>query len=264
MKLVIKLSYLGTRFHGSQIQPNQRTVTGVLKEVLREVYGADCTVCGCSRTDAGVHAKEYYMMADFTASDAVPLPVPLSRAPMVLNNFLPEDVSVLDVFYPAEGFHPRFSAVAKEYRYLIRNSRVKDPFLYRRALLYKRPLDEKLLDAAAADFLGTHDFTAFMAQGSDVSTTQRTVHYARVTREGDGDDVVFTVCADGFLYNMVRIMTGTLLYIAEGKIPADGIPHIIASKDRARAGVNVPPHGLYLSRVDYGTVPIRRDETAQN
>ena len=252
IRIVLKLSYVGTCFHGSQIQPRERTVSGVLKTALRQAYGADCTVCGCSRTDAGVHAREYYMMAEL-ADGANRLPS--DRAPLVLNHLLPGDVAVQEVFIPSRDFHPRFSAVAKEYCYCIRNSTEKDPFLYRRALFYKPHIDEDKLNVSAQDFLGTHDFSAFMAQGSDAKTTVRTVRYAQVRRQGD--DVTFTVCADGFLYNMVRIMMGTLLYINEGKIPADGLGDIIASGRRGRAGVTVPPHGLYLTQVEYGDAAVR-------
>ena len=166
-----------------------------------------------------------------------------------MNTYLPFDIVVLSCEVVDDDFHARFSCKGKEYEYVVWNTPVRDPFLHKRAYHYKYPLDADFLDKQAKDLLGTHDFTCFMAAGSDAKTTVRTISRADVRREGD--KVIFTFGADGFLYNMVRIMTGTLLYIASGKIKPGSIPAIIESKDRLQAGITVPGDGLYLNRIYY-------------
>ncbi len=152
----------------------------------------------------------------------------------------------------SDTFHPRYDVKYKEYVYKIHASDVRDPFLVGRAMSYKHPIGDEVLcrmQEAALDFCGEHDFSAFMAAGSKVQSTVRRVEYARLKREGDL--ITFTVAADGFLYNMVRIMVGTLIDVAEGRIAPDAIPAILASRDRSLAGPTAPPSGLYLNRVVY-------------
>ena len=244
MNYLLELSYSGVKYSGFQIQKNAKTVAGELTRASTLRFGCPCKVNGCSRTDAGVHANQFYAAVNLCGEGNK---VPTERIPAAVNCLLPYDIAVKSASVVPDGYNPRFEAVCKEYKYVIYNSPYKNPFFHKLKLPYGRPLDAAALDNEAKDFIGEHDFSAFMASGSDVMTTVRTVFSASVER--DGDDVIFTVSADGFLYNMVRIMTGTLLYIAEGKIPYGSIPGIIESKNRAKAGITVSADGLYLNKV---------------
>ena len=238
------IAYSGVNYSGFQIQKNAKTVAGELTRASKLLFGCECKIQGCSRTDAGVHARQFYCSVHTTdgAND-----VPPERIPAAMNCLLPYDIAVLNAKKAPDGYNPRFETAYKEYCYVIYNKAEKDPFSYKLKLPYPYPLDAEALDKEAKDYIGEHDFTSFMASGSDVVSTVRTVYDASVRREGD--DVIFTVSADGFLYNMVRIMTGTLLYISEGKIDKGSIPDIIKAKDRTRAGLTVSPDGLYLNKV---------------
>ncbi len=242
-RILLTLRYDGTHYHGWQVQPNGVTVQQTLQDAIERITGVRSGVIGCSRTDAGVHA----MMFCCTFDTETPLRGDkLCRA---LNAVMPFDIAVTDAKEVPADFHPRYDAKGKRYIYRIYNGRVRDPFSLTTAVHVNRPLDDALMDRAAKAFLGTHDFAAFCAAGSSVEDTVRTVTEATVTREGDR--VTFTVAADGFLYNMVRIMAGTLLDIADGRIDPDELPAIIASGDRSRAGKTAPAHGLHLAQVFY-------------
>ena len=237
------MRYDGTAYHGWQVQENAVTVQQIFQDALEALFGARLSVTGCSRTDAGVHALMY--CCNFRTDSAISC----EKLPLALNAHLPDDVGVYACREVPADFHARYSCIAKRYQYRLHNSPCRDPFFVGRAAPYKTPLDADFLHRQAQDFLGTHDFAAFAAAGGSVEDTVRTVQDARVFRMGDV--VCFEVQADGFLYNMVRIMTGTLLGIAEGKIPAGSIPQILRSLDRSRAGVTAPPQGLYLKEVLY-------------
>lgn len=241
--LLLTLRYDGADYHGWQVQNNARTVQSVFQEALEKVLGERPDIKGCSRTDSGVHARR------FCVSMKTEKRIPCEKLIPALNVNLPEDIAVISCREVGEDFHARYSAKGKRYVYVIHNSPVRDPFLSRRALEHKTRLDETEMDRAAQFFTGTHDFAAFCSAGSKVTDTVRTVSLAHVHREGDM--VYFTVAADGFLYNMVRIMTGTLLEVSAGKIKAEEMPDIIDSLDRSRAGVTAPPWGLYLDEVFY-------------
>ena len=152
-----------------------------------------------------------------------------------------------------EDFHARYDCKGKEYEYVLHNSEIKNPFYKDTAYRHWYPIDEKKLDKAAQNFVGEHDFKAFCSTACEKENTVRTIHYFHVRREGDL--IIFNVSGNGFLYNMVRIMVGTLLFINEGKIPEDAVPEILKSKDRTLAGKTVPPQGLYLNKVYYGDEP---------
>lgn len=241
--LILKLQYDGSRYHGWQRQNNAISVQGVLEQAIEKLFSAHCTVYGCSRTDAGVHANEYF--CNFRTDKNIPCDAVI-RA---MNSYLPYDVAVLDCREAADDFHARFHCVSKEYIYRIWNSPLKNPFTATTMYHYRYRLDEKILNEAAKDYIGTYDYSAFCASGSSVEDTVRTVMNASVKRQND--EVVFTVEANGFLYNMVRIMVGTLLNINEGKIDGNAIKNIILSGDRTLAGVTAPPQGLYLNKVHY-------------
>ena len=241
--LRLRITYNGSAYHGWQIQNNAVTVQGTLEAVIEKIFGKHLTVYGCSRTDTGVHANEYY--CNFRTEKNMPCET-VVRA---LNAKLPLDIVVLRCEEVPLEFHARFDTKSKEYIYKIWNSEVRNPFLLDTVFQYKYKLDEAELDKAAKDFIGTYDFASFCASGSSVQDTTRTVFDASVTR--DGDMVIFKVSGDGFLYNMVRIMVGTLIYINEGKIGKSDIKDIILSLDRTKAGKTVSPEGLYLNKVNY-------------
>ena len=242
--LLLTLCYDGRRFHGWQIQQNAYTVQEALQTALSQIIGDGFDVKGCSRTDSGVHANMYCVSLK-TAH-----PIPCVRLKAALNRWLPLSVAVTDCVEVGADFHARYSCKSKEYIYKIWNSEVRSPFLEGYALHYRYPLDAALLNEAAQAYVGRHDFTSFCTlDNREQGDMTREVKLFSVTR--DGDMVTMRVEADGFLYNMVRIMVGTLLRIAQRKIPPDGIPAILEKKDRKYAGPTAQACGLYLNRVYY-------------
>ena len=241
--IALKLTYNGTAYHGWQVQKNASSVCETLQKAIGKVCGGTVRLTGCGRTDAGVHAERY--VANFRTDSRIPL----DRLPFAINTHTPEDIAVREAVEVPEGFNAIGSCRRKEYTYRIYNSRFKDPFYVDRAYFYPKRLDEGLLDRAAQMFVGTHDFRAVRSVGTETKTTVRTVYWCGVTRRGDLLEL--KVCADGFLYNMVRAITGTVLYAAEGKFAPEDIPAILESGDRTLAGPTVPPGGLYLTRIWY-------------
>ncbi|MBQ8414584.1 MAG: tRNA pseudouridine(38-40) synthase TruA [Clostridia bacterium] len=247
MKYFAKIKYLGTAFHGFQVQPGLRTVQGELNEALNQAFGHPCKVTGCSRTDAGVHANEFCLTVECNGGT-----IPADKLPIAVARFLPED---LCLFYAEEcddDFHPRYDVKEKEYLYRIINRPIYDPFEFGRAWFLSRPItDEGLerMNKAAECFIGKQDFSAFMSEGSDVTDTVRNVTALSINKIGDLIEI--RISADGFLYNMVRIIVGTLTEVAFGRIFPDEIREIIASCDRSRAGMTAPAEGLYLNKVIY-------------
>ncbi len=241
---LIKLSYDGAAYHGWQIQENALTVQQVFQEALQKITGLTEDIKACSCTDTGVHARE------FCVSLKTESPIAPERLLAALNHYLPEDVAVRSVEPVPLDFHARYSCKGKEYVYQIWNHPVRDPFLKGRALHYWYPIDEELLNRAAVHYLGAHDFSSFCTlDRREKGDLTRTVFTSKVERAGDL--VTFTVAADGFLYNMVRIMVGTLLRVQQGKFSPEDIPSILAAKDRKAAGPTAPACGLYLNRVFY-------------
>lgn len=239
----LNISFDGSMYHGYQTQKNGDTVQARLEKAVSELSGKTTIVTGCSRTDAGVHAREF--IVNFKTESEIPC----QNFRYALNCLLPGDIAVNEVTDVPETFHSRFDAVKKEYCYEILNTPVKNPFYRSYAFFYPRALDVSLMNEAAAFFVGTKDFKAFMAQGSTIRETVRTIFEAKT--EQQGDIIRFTVSGDGFLYNMVRIMAGTLLYVSEGKLKKDDLPELIANGDRTQLGKTMPPQGLYLNRVFY-------------
>ncbi|MBQ7226044.1 MAG: tRNA pseudouridine(38-40) synthase TruA [Clostridia bacterium] len=250
-KVLLTVSYNGRAYHGYQLQDELPTVSLMLNRAAREAFGFECNVTGCSRTDAGVHALGFCATVE-PKSSGDEITVPIDKVPIAMNIKLPPDIAVLSAKEVEESFHPRYDVVKKEYVYKIHASRIKNPFYEGLALEYGREIsDEGVLkmDKAAKHFIGTHRFDAFMAQGSQIEDTERTVFDAKVIR--NGDLVEFTVSADGFLYNMVRIMVGTLLRVECGKLKPEEIPSIIESRNRENAGFTAKPDGLYLNKIFY-------------
>lgn len=252
MKLFLKISFLGTNYCGYQVQNNAVTVQQTLNEASEKLFGYECDIVGCSRTDSGVHANEFCLTVSKKGENALLHSIPLEKIPTAFNSLLPDDISVIEAGMVDDDFHARYDVKYKEYIYKIWNGKVKNPFLGDRAYHCPFHLDRdavEKMDRAAQMFIGKHDFTAFMAKGSKITDATRTVLYACVYSEDD--TVVFKVAADGFLYNMVRIMAGTLVDVARNNISVDGISDIINSKKRGSAGATAPACGLYLNKVSY-------------
>ena len=241
--LKVRIGYRGTAYHGFQRQENAVSVQNILEDRLSSLTASQVRINGCSRTDTGVHANE------FIFSFKTESMIPCSSIVRGMNSLLPDDIAVFDCEEAEEDFHARYSCKGKEYVYKILNRAVPDPFLYDLALHYPFAMDADKMNRAAEYIVGTHDFTSFCGSLGAKEDSVRTVFDSHVDRAGDM--VTLTVSGDGFLYNMVRIIAGTLIYVNEGKFSPEDIPAIIESRDRSRAGITAKPHGLYLNRVYY-------------
>ncbi len=239
----ITLSYDGTSYHGFQIQKNAVTIQQTVQDAVKKITGQHCTLIGCGRTDAGVHAASY------TANFFTDSSIPADKVCLALNSVLPDDIVCTASYEENADFHSKNSALKKHYTYKILNSQIPDPFWRNYAWHWKYGLDIEKMKAAAAPFVGTHDFLGFASAGFSVKTTVRTIYSLDVSEKGN--IVTVDVTGNGFLYNMVRIITGTLVFAGCGRTDPSDIPDIIASRDRTRAGITAPPQGLYLTEVIY-------------
>lgn len=239
------VQYDGTHFSGFQIQPNGRTVQEEIEKGLAKMHkGNEVTIHASGRTDAGVHA--YGQVIHFDS----PLPVPEGKWVEAMLPYLPEDIRIMEVKIVSNDFHARYQTKQKEYRYRMLNRTDQDVF--RRHITYHVPhtLDVEAMKQACLEFEGTHDFTSFCSKKTTLKGDKiRTVYKAEI-QEVD-DELLFRFVGSGFLYNMVRIMVGTLLEVGKGKRNAADIKKILQEKDRDKAGKTVPPHGLFLWKVDY-------------
>ncbi len=240
----LKLSYLGTAYHGWQRQKNGVTVQQRLEEAVEKTCSVKAHVSGCGRTDAGVHAEGY------VASVRMDCSIPLDRLPFALNARLPDDIVVHAAHRVPPDFDARFSCLSKEYTYRIHNSPTRDPFLTDRAWFYPQALDVERMARAARYFVGEHDFSAVRSIGTPVRSPVREIYYLDVERRGELIEIFAR--ANGFLYNMVRAIAGTLVFVGNGKLDPDAIPAILESKDREAAGPTAPACGLYMTALDYG------------
>jgi tRNA pseudouridine38-40 synthase len=244
--LKLTLQYDGTNFVGWQRQAEGTSIQGLVEDALTPIAGSRVVVHGAGRTDAGVHALGQVATASL---DTTLEPTTLARA---LNAVLPTEVRVLSVEDVPTEFHARFSAVGKAYEYRIVNAPIVSPFIVRYAWHVPQPLDVASMKAAACGLVGQHDFAAFQAAGSAVSSTVRVIHRIDwLEGEGHSSPMVMRIAGDGFLRHMVRNIVGTLIEVGLSRWPADRVAEILASGDRARAGPTVPPHGLFLIRVEY-------------
>lgn len=242
--LLLHIGYDGRNYHGWQIQKNASTVQEVFQKALLKILDEKVDIKGCSRTDSGVHAYDYCI--SFKTSHSIPC----ERLVAALNRHLPKDIAVFSCEEVPKDFHARYSCKGKEYIYKIWNRDTRDPFLNGYVYHYRYPIDEKQLNKAAKAFIGTHNFASFCTLDRRKSENMtRTVRKAEVERRGNM--VLFAVEADGFLYNMVRIMVGTLLRISQGKIKENEICDIIRQENRNCAGPTAIPDGLYLNKVYY-------------
>lgn len=241
--IALKLMYNGTAYHGWQVQKNAVTVEETLEKALSTVVCHPVKCTGAGRTDAGVHAETY--IANFRTTSRIPC----DRIPLAVNTRLPDDIVVVKATEVPEDFNAIGSCIKKEYTYRIYNSRLGNAFYVNRAWFYPKHLDEAVMQRAADCFVGTHDFSAVRAVGTDVRSPIRTVYYFDISRTGDL--IECKVCANGFLYNMVRAMVGTCVYAAEGKFAPEEVSAILESKNRTAAGPTVPPGGLYMTKLWY-------------
>ncbi len=241
--IALLTEYDGTGFHGWQSQKGLRNVQDEIRKAIRRCTGDDVKLYGCSRTDTGVHATGH--VSNFMSATRIPA----DKIPLALNSFLPPDISIRMAADVPADFHARFSAVGKRYRYRILYGPVRPALDRSRVCHVTRPVDAGAAARAAGAFEGTHDFKAFMASGGEVRSTVRTIHSLRVETAGPETDLV--IHGDGFLYNMVRIIAGTLYAAGTGAVRPEDISAIIASRDRKMAGKTLPAHGLYLEEVFY-------------
>lgn len=242
-RLLVTIRYDGSAYHGYQVQSNALTVQEVFQNAVQNVFGKRLDVKGCSRTDSGVHANMYCISFDTDMN------ISNESVILALNTYLPEDVAAYDCKEVDMDFHPRYNCKSKEYIYKIYNGKYRNPFYAKYALWYRWNIDAEYLNNEAQAFVGKYDYSGFCSIKSDVEDTVREIYSCKVWCEDDF--VYFKVCGDGFLYNMVRIMVGTLLFVSEGKIKSGELKSIILSKDRKKAGKTAPPQGLYLNNVSY-------------
>ncbi len=241
LKLIIQ--YDGTNYHGWQIQENAVTIQETVENAIKKLTGVRPKLSGCGRTDTGVHAENY--VCSFKTESTISC----DRFPYAINRFLPDDIVCIGAEEMPSDFDAHKSAVGKTYTYKILNSQYPNVFFNNRAWHYRYELDIEKMKKAAKSFLGTHDFIGFAAAGFTVKTTVRTIHNVEIIKEGDL--VMIKITGDGFLYNMVRIIAGTLVFAGNGKINWEDMSDIIDSCDRKRAGITAPACGLYLSEVYY-------------
>jgi tRNA pseudouridine38-40 synthase len=243
----LTLAYDGTDFAGWQRQPNKRTVQGELERIVAQVTGQPTPCIASGRTDAGVHALG--QVVSFTSSTWLAPPA-LAKA---LNAELPDDMLVFDVAKAPDGFHAQRDALRKRYRYVIEDGRLRDLFDRKYVWHIYRRLDEDAMRRAAGPLVGRHDFASFETAGSQRLTTTRTVYDLLVERRHDGltDRICIEVEADGFLYNMVRNIVGTLVAVGKGKESVTFAADALAALDRTKAGMSAPPQGLFLVGVQY-------------
>ncbi len=250
MKYMIEIRYVGDNFHGFQYQNGDRTVQGELTSVFSDFFGVPTNITGCSRTDSGVHANSFFITAEPTGEGANTISP--DKLPVAIAHLMPSDVSVIFARTVSDDFHVRYNVKSKEYLYRIYCDEAPDPFLYKRAWQLRARVGDsqlKRMRDAAKYIVGKHDFTSFMAQGSKIVDATRTVFSLDIERNGKFIDI--RISADGFLYNMVRIIVGTLVDVALGRTEPSEIKTVIEAKNRSLAGFTAPPYGLYLNSVVY-------------
>ncbi len=242
----LTLAYKGTNYSGWQVQKNAIGVQSVVQDGVERLFGKRYSVTGCSRTDSGVHANGYVCHIETEK------PFDVNKLPQALNMHLPRDIAVIAAREVEDSFHARYSALGKEYVYILSDSPIRSPFWEGLLYRYQFPVDAERANELAQAFVGKKDFRSFMSAGSKITDTVRTVHYFRVSREADR--VIITVAADGFLYNMVRIMVGTLLKALKNGLDIEAV---IKAESRDMAGPTAPAEGLYLNRVFYSETDIK-------
>ena len=242
-RILLTIGYDGTAYSGWQFQENGPSIQDEVEKALRAALGEFVRVTGASRTDAGVHARGQRAHFDTAAS------IPPEKYPFVLNRYLPEDIRVTAARQVDKDFHARFMAVGKWYTYRIRNAPHPDALFHRMEAHVPVRLDENAMRESGQALLGTHDFSAFAAAGGQAKTTVRTIDGFFLERRGD--EIILRIHGDGFLYNMVRNIAGTLIDVGHGRLDGECIARAIQSKNRLDLGVTAPAKGLELTRVEY-------------
>ncbi len=243
MRIKLTIAYDGTAYHGFQCQTNGVAIQDVVNQACSELFGTEIKTIGASRTDAGVHARGNVAVFDVETKIAP------SKIAFALNARLPEDIRIVDSREVPSDWHPRYQSTVKTYSYHIINRVHPDPLTRYMEMHLYYALDEKKMDEAAKQIIGEHDFASFCSAGNSTATTVRTIYDASVVR--DGDHVIFTVTGNGFLYNMVRILAGTLMEIGQGRCAVSHMSEIIAAKNRKAAGPTAIAKGLVLEKIEY-------------
>lgn len=241
MNIRITIEYIGTKYAGWQKQSGVKTVQNEIEDAIGKITKEEVDLYGSGRTDAGVHA--YGQVANFHSETSIPA----DKIKYALNQQLPEDICILESQEVPEEFHARFDAKAKTYLYRIQTGEIKRPFEKNRAYYVRQNLDLCKMQIAAQDLLGEHDFSSFKTEGSSAKNFVRTIYDIQIQQRADIIEIEIT--GNGFLYNMVRIITGTLIEIGKGR--DYNIREILAAKDREKAGPTAPAHGLYLKTLQY-------------
>jgi len=242
MKYFLRIRYNGSSYHGWQVQPNAITVQEVIDKILQEHLKQTIETVGCGRTDTGVHASDFYL--HFVVDQAIENPeLELQK----WNSRKLKGIQFCELFPVGEDAHARFDATSRTYTYKI--MQVRDPFMDGLAWYVRGDLNLAAMNEAAALLIGKRDYSAFSKAHTQVMTNNCDIQLARWKQ--DGDFLYFTIRADRFLRNMVRAIVGTMMEVGQGKLNPEGILEIIDSQDRSRAGISVPAHGLYLSKVEY-------------
>lgn len=239
----LTIEYDGKEFHGWQKQPNKLNIQGEIERAIYNITKEEVNLIGSGRTDAGVHALG--QVANFKTNSEIPI----EKLPLAINSQLKNSIVIKEAEEVDERFHSRYNAKHKTYRYIINNSKCGTAIYRNLEYSYPFKLDAEKMKQASKYFEGEHDFKAFKSSGTSSKNSVRTIYKAIVKQEGE--KIIIELTGNGFLYNMVRIISGTLLDVGLGKIRAEEIPEIIESKDRQRAGKTLPAHGLYLVEVKY-------------
>ena len=239
----LTIEYDGKDFNGWQKQPNKLNIQGEIERAIKEITGEEVELIASGRTDAGVHAIA--QVANFKTNSNIPI----DKIPIALNTKLKRSIRILLAEEVDERFHSRYNCKKKTYRYIINNSDNGTAIYRNLEYNFSEKLDEEKMYQAIIYFIGEHDFKGFKASGTSSKSSVRTIYLGKVER--DGNRVIIEVAGNGFLYNMVRIISGTLIDVGTGKIEPEDIRDIIESGDRKRAGKTLPPQGLYLVRVEY-------------
>ena len=254
-RIKLTVAYDGTNYHGWQVQPNAVTIEGKLNEAISELTKETIQVIGASRTDAGVHALGNVAVFDTESR------IPGGKFSYALNQRLPDDIVIQQSQEVDKDFHPRYCTCEKTYEYVILNRKFPLPEYRNTAFFYYGDLDIKAMQEATKAFLGEHDFAGFCSAGAQVKTTVRTIYELTVEKK-DNDMICIRVRGNGFLYNMVRIIAGTLLEVGKGNIEAKSLDNRIAAADRSQAGPTAPARGLKLIRIQYISDPASRTQEA--
>lgn len=244
--IALILCYKGTNFHGWQVQGELPTIQKSITDAIYKLCGENVYVSGCGRTDSGVHAKVY--VANFKSN----IKVPIHKLALALNAHLSNDISIKKATEVSDDFDARFSCIKKEYTYNIYESNTRNPLYADYSYFYTQKLDIENMKKASEYFVGTLDFASVKSVGTPVNSTVRTMYYADVYR--DNNFIKISLCADGFLYNMVRAISGTLMAVGSGKILPDDVIDILNAKDRTKAFATLPPQGLFMTKLFYDSI----------